>query len=222
LQTNNLNEQTIIEPHDCKIENDEITSKIENIVYNYYLPKNESIENEKADLFLYSIGGITRKSVQLSNNIYELFHQWYKKYINKQSEQIHRKNFNAWIKNNFNIESFCEFYSINNEYSINSYLINQDEETIEKLMDLIKDFLTLYTKCILSTPIVEVEFEFEHTNKFDGKNMKVIINTGKNVKSVNFCYLPKLKSNGNIIPGGYYNVFTFIESKTFKRKINKL
>ena len=43
-----------------------------------------------------------------------------------------------------------------------------------------------------------------------------IIIKGKK-KFANFCYLPGLKSNGKLIKGGYFYVFTFIKDKTYQK-----
>ena len=47
--------------------------------------------------------------------------------------------------------------------------------------------------------------------------MDDIIYKGKPTK-VNFCYLPQLKSNGCVIPGGNFYVFTYLEGKTYKKE----
>ena len=44
-----------------------------------------------------------------------------------------------------------------------------------------------------------------------------IIYKGKN-KLVNFCYLPGLMSNGQLIKGGKFYVFTFLKDKSYQKK----
>ena len=67
----NLNFPIYIELSDIKKENDKITNSLKQLVYQDYTPENEKNENEKAGEFLYLIGGIARRSLNLSMQIYE-------------------------------------------------------------------------------------------------------------------------------------------------------
>ena len=77
------------------------------------------------------------------------------------------------------------------------------------MIQFFNSLLRLYLKCNFSIPLVEVSFELENNNdEFQYTTMDDIIYKGKPTK-VNFCYLPQLKSNGCVIPGGNFYVFTY-------------
>ena len=218
-----LENSIYIEVSEIKNENDKITSSLTEIVYKDYLPENENIENEKVGNFLYLIGGITRESYNLSRQIYSKLLDYYKKCF-KQNKNFNeneiRKKVSVWIKNNCNIKDLCKDYSIYNEDKINKYLDScEDENTKIILKNDFYNFIELYTKCMLSVPEVEIEFEFDKKDDiFDDKKMIDIIITGNNTKKkINFCYLPLLKSNGSIMQKGY--VFTY-NGETYCKKGN--
>ena len=218
-----LDNSIYTEVSEIKNENDKITSSLTEVVYKDYLPENENIENEKAGNFLYLIGGITRESYNLSRQIYSKLLDYYKKCF-KQNKNFNeneiRKKVSVWIKNNCNIKDLCKDYSIYNEDKINKYLDScEDENTKIILKNDFYNFIELYTKCMLSVPEVEIEFEFDKKDDiFDDKKMIDIIITGNNTKKkINFCYLPLLKSNGSIMQKGY--VFTY-NGETYCKKGN--
>jgi len=214
-----------IEVSDIKNENDKITSSLTEIVFKDYLPENENIENETAGNFLYLIGGITRESYNLAREIYSKLLDYYKECFNKNlnfNENEIRKKVSVWTKSNCNIEQLCRNYSIHNEYKINKYLDScEDENTKIILKDLFYIFIKLYTKCMLSVPKVEIEFEFEKADNIfdDNKMMDILIKGNGTKKKINFCYLPQLKSNGSVIKGGEYYVFTYY-GETYCKKGN--
>ena len=218
-------DNSYIEVSDIKNENDEITNSLTQIVFKDYLPENENIENETAGNFLYLIGGITRESYNLAREIYSKLLDYYKECFNKNlnfNENEMRKKVSVWTKNNCNIEQLCRNYSIYNEYKINKYLDScEDENTKIILKDSFYIFIKLYTKCMLSVPKVEIEFEFEKEDNIfdDNKMMDILIKGNGTKKKINFCYLPQLKSNGSVIKGGEYYVFTYY-GETYCKKGN--
>ena len=187
------------EVNEIKIENDKLISKIENKVYELW-EFNEKNELETVGNFLYSVGGIARKALDISNRIY------YKKFEEFQkSGEYHNydkeKNFSIWVKNQFNNEYFrsiCE----ENLLNIVDYLVLCPKGT-KLLIRLFEEFLRIYFKCAISIPFVEIEFLDNNIEEFDNSEMTDLIYKGKPTK-VNFCYLPQLKSNGSVIPGGKF------------------
>ena len=210
------------EPYEIEDENKIIADKIKNSVFEYYLPENEDCENELSGKFLYSVGGISRISQNLANYIYlDLFNE-YKIYLEENNEWLtfnheeDRKNLSIWVKKCLNEKQFFEYYSNINIYKIKKYLYTKDEKTNKILLELFKDFINLYTKCLLSYPLVEVKYTSNNC-KFENSIMLDIIYKGKN-KLVNFCYLPGLMSNGQLIKGGKFYVFTFLKDKSYQKK----
>ena len=213
------------EPYEIEDENKKITDKIKNSVFEYYLPKNENCENEISGKFLYSVGGISRISQNLANYIYlDLFNE-YKIYLEANNEWLtfnheeDRKNLSIWAKKCLNEKQFFEFYSNININKIKKYLYSNDEKTNEILLGLFINFIKLYTKCFLSFPFVEVKFT-NNNCKFENSIMLDIIYKGNKGKLVNFCYLPGLVSNGQLINGGKFYVFTFIKGNSYQIKEN--
>ena len=214
------------EPYEIIDENKTITDKIKNSVFEYYLPENENIENEISGKFLYSIGGISRISQNLANYIYlDLFNE-YKIYLEENNEWLtfnheeDRKNLSIWVKKCLNEKQFFEYYSNKNIYKIKKYLYSDDEKTNEILLGLFNNFIKLYTKCLLSYPLVEVKYS-NNNCKFENSIMLDIIYKGNKGKLVNFCYLPGLISNGQLINGGKFYVFTF-KNDSYQIKENLL
>ena len=212
------------EPYEVNKENQLIIEKIKNTVYENYLPEKENYEFETAGNFLYSVGGISRQSLFIANNAFsELFNE-YKKYLENNNECLtfnqeeDRRKLSIWVKKCLDEKKFFEYYSKINEDKINKYLYSNEERKNQILLELFRDLNKLYTKCLLSYPIVEVNFtknncEFENNTMFD------IIIKGKK-KFANFCYLPALKSNGKLMKECYFFVFTFKENETYQIKGN--
>ena len=212
------------EPYEIEKENQSIVEKIKNAIFEYYLPEEENCENEMAGNFLYSVGGISRQSLYIANDIFsELFNE-YKKYLEKYNEWLtfnheeDRRKLSIWVKRCINEKQLYEYYSKLNEYKIKKYLYSNEEKSNQIILELFGDLIKLYTKCLLSYPLVEVNFT-KNNCKFEINIMFDIIIKGKK-KFANFCYLPGLKSNGNLIKGGYNYVFTFIKDKTYKKNGN--
>ena len=70
--------------------------------------------------------------------------------------------------------------------------------------------------CMLSIPLVKIKF-LSNNSQFN-PNIMVDFILKKN-RIFNFCYLPALESNGKLIEGGKYYVFTF-KDKTYKKNNN--
>lgn len=207
-------------PNDIEEKNEEISTFLNEKIYDDYLDDKEKCVNENAGNFLYSIGGISRISFQLANDIYhELFNE-YKKYLKSNNESLEffhekdRRNLSIWIKKCLIEKNFYEYYSNKNINIIEKYLNKDDEKTNDILFKLFKDFIELYIKCYLSFPPIEIKYTKEHID-FNPKSMKDFILKNAKIKKVNFCYLPGLISNGEFINNGKYNVFTYTE-KTYK------
>ena len=203
------------EVNEIKIENDKIISKIEDKAYEFCELK-ETNELETVGNFLYSVGGIARKALDISNKIYYKKLEEFQKtdefnniFFNKE------KNFSIWLKNNLNNEYFRDICE-ENLLNIFEYLQMCPKET-KFLIRLFIEFLRLYFKCDVSIPFVEIEFLGKDVDKFDNSEMTDLIYKGKPTK-VNFCYLPQLKSNGSVIKGAKFYVFTYIDGRSFKKE----
>jgi hypothetical protein len=212
------------EPYEIEEENQLIVEKIKNTIFENFLPEKENCENEMAGKFLSSVGGISRISLCIANDAFsELFNE-YKRYLEDNNEWLtfnheeDRRKLSIWAKKFLNEEQFYEYYSKSNENKMQKYLYSNEEKNNQILLELFRDLIKLYTKCLLSYPLVEVNFT-NNNCKFENSIMFDIIMKGKK-KLVNFCYLPSLKSNGKLIKGGYFYVFTFIENKTYQIKGN--
>lgn len=212
------------EPYEIENERVKIIESIKYYVGEYYLPEKEDCLNETVGKFLYSIGGISRKTFSLANKAYsELFNE-YKKYLEEKKEWLQfdiekdKRNFSIWVKKYLNEKQFFEYLSEINSKEIESYLYKDDEKTNNILKELFRDLIRNQTKCLLSIPQIIAQFT-NNNCKFENSIMFDIIFKGKK-KLVNFCYLPGLKSNGRLITGGEYYVFTFIEGKSFQIKEN--
>ena len=211
------------EPYEIENENEEIISSLKNNIVDDFLPDNEICENKTLGLFLYSVGGISRKAVYLSHKAYlEIFNE-YKKFLENNrcwltlKHDEDRRNLSIWAKKCLKEKEFFEYYSVLNINEINNYKYTNDNKTNEISFILFKDLIRLYTKCILSIPIVETEFT-NNNCKFEPSIMTDMFYK-KRDRQVNFCYLPCLKSNGKLIRGGNYYVFTF-KKDTFQKKGN--
>lgn len=207
------------EVNEIQLRNDNIVFKIEKKIFEFS-NINEKYELETVGKFLYSIGGIARKSLSISNQIYREYFEEFKK-----KSQFHnfnpyemRKNFSIFVKNSLDGDNFKKYYK-RNILKIMKYLgICPDES--EFLIELFDDMLQLYFECALTFPnIVEIKFYDNKNNEFVSDEMTDLIYKGKPTK-VNFCYLPQLKSNGAVLNGGKFYVFTYIVEgkKTFKQE----
>ena len=203
------------EVNEIKIDNDKIISKIEDKAYEFCELK-ETNELETVGNFLYSVGGIARKALDISNKIYYKKLEEFQKtdefnniFFNKE------KNFSIWLKNNLNNEYFRDICE-ENLLNIFEYLQMCPKET-KFLITLFIEFLRLYFLCDVSIPFVEIEFLGKDVDKFDNSEMTDLIYKGKPTK-VNFCYLPQLKSNGSVIKGAKFYVFTYIDGRSFKKE----
>ena len=212
------------EPYEIENEREKIIELIKFYIGEYYLPDKENILNEEAGKFLYSVGGISRKSLSLANDIYsELFNE-YKKYLENNKEWLKlnhnedKRNLSIWTKNCLDEQKFFEYYSNLKSKEIEPYLYLNDEKTNNILKGLFRDLIKIQTKCLLSIPLIKAEFT-NNNCKFENSIMYDIIFKGKK-KLANFCYLPGLISNGQLIKGGEFYVFTFIEGKSYQKKEN--
>ena len=212
-------------PNDIEQKNEEIITFLNDKILDDYLvdENEEKCINETVGNFLYSIGGISRKSFQLTKDIYHEFFNEYKKYLKSNNEWLtfehekDRRNLSIWIKKCLDEKNFYEYYSIKNIKIIEKYLYN-DDKTDNILFKLFKDFIELYIKCYLSFPSIEIKYTGENI-EFNAKIMKDYILKNAKKKKVNFCYLPGLISNGDFIKNGKYNVFTYCDN-TFQIKEN--
>ena len=215
---NNQN-NNYFEVNEIQLRNDKIIFKIEKKVFELS-NINEKIELETVGKFLYSIGGIARNSLSITNQLYrEYFEEFQKKNPNNNYNSYEtRKNFSIFVKERLNENYFEKCYK-RNILKIMKYLgICPDES--EFLIDLFNDLLQLYFICALTFPnIVEIKFFDFKNNDFISDEMTDLIYKLKPTK-VNFCYLPQLKSNGAVIDGGKFYVFTYIEGKkTFRQEV---
>ena len=219
LIVRNNQKNNYFEVNEIQLRNDNIVFKIEKKIFEL-LNKNE-YELETVGKFLYSLGGIARKSLSISNQIFhEYLEEFKKKNLINNNNNPHetRKNFSIFVKNNLNENYFEKCYK-RNIMKIMKYLEICPDES-EFLIDLFNDMLQLYFICALICPnIVEIKFCNFKNKEFISDEMTDLIYKGKPTK-VNFCYLPQLKSNGAVLNGGKFYVFTYIVEgkKTFKQE----
>ena len=210
------------EPNEVKKINDNIINMINKKVYNYIeIDESQNIDSyETEGKLLYAIGGIARKSLKNCNKILiELFNEYKRnlyppKKLNY-NQVIDRKNLSCWIKNNKNLKQYIyhDKYKLD-KCEINKYIIDIEKEK-NFLSNLYDDFTYLFINCSLSYPLVEVKFSNEKYITFNNDIMIDLIFKDKKYK-VNFCYLPLLSSNGELIPGAKYHVFTYKEGSAYK------
>ena len=212
------------EPIEVKNENDKIIDKINSKVCKYIeigeKQNNSTLETEGK--LLYLIGGIARKSLEITNRLYSELFEEYKKDLHDPNKFNHsildKKNFSSWAKNKYDIKEFIKVSAGKNEYQINKYITKSKDEYF--LKELYNDFLSLFLKCSLSIPLVEIEFLNDKNmidKQIDTNDMIDLIIKNKRYK-VNFCFLPKLSSNGGLIQGAKFHVFTYNEHKTYKHE----
>ena len=86
------------------------------------------------------------------------------------------------------------------------------------LFELFYDLLKFYFKRSFREIMFNIQFKDNIQGKaFDSKSMRDLIFKDKPTK-VNFCYLPQLKLEGEIIPEGQFYVFTYLEGEIFIKK----
>ena len=213
------------EPIEAKKENDRIIDKISSKVYKYIeIDEKENKTNlETEGKFLYSIGGIARKSLDIANRLYSKLFEEYKRYLKDPTKinrnQLDKKNLSRWVKNRFNVKEFIKNAAENHKQAIfkyNQYLVHKNDTDF--LFEIFNDFLSLFLKCSLSIPMVEVKF-LDDNNILDkpinNQEMIDLIIKNRSYK-VNFCFLPQLTSNEGLIPGAKFHVFTYNEPETYK------
>jgi len=151
---------------------------------------------------LYLIGGISRVSQKISDELFLSLFEEYKKYSENNNYKLiyeHEKDikkYSVWIKKCLNEREFFEFVSNSKKEEIKKYLLKNDENTNDTndfLLDIFQRFLSLYLKCKLLIPPIEIKY-FDDYCKF------------------NFCYIPELKSNGKILKKGNAR-FTYFEGQ---------
>ena len=209
-------------------ENNNIIEKISKKVFNY-IKLDE--EQKKKDLeiegkFLYSIGGVARISLNISNKLYSEIFQKYKIYLNDprkiNGNRLDNKNLSCWAKNSFNLKEFIQNSAVKYGNEISRYYkFLKYQEDRYFLFEIFNDFLSLFLKCSLSIPLVEVKF-LDDKNILDKPidNQEMIDLIIKNrIYKVNFCFLPQLTSNDGLIPGAKFHVFTYNEPETYKHPV---
>jgi hypothetical protein len=212
------------EPIEVKNENEKIIDKINSKVYKY-LEIDEKQNKSSLEIegkLLYSIGGIARISLDITNRLYSELFEVYKKYLDDPKKLNHslidKKNFSSWAKNIFDIKDFIKISAEKNKYKIFKYIIGRDDQVF--LLEIYNDFLSLFLKCSLSIPLVEIEFLNDKNmidKQIDTNTMIDMIIKNKRFK-VNFCFLPQLSSNNGLIPGAKFHVFTYKEYETYKHE----
>ena len=216
------------EPIEVNKENNQIINKISSKVFKYIEMDEKQNKNnlETEGKFLYSIGGIARKSLDIANRLYSKLFEEYKRYLKDPTKinrnQLDKKNLSRWVKNRFNVKEFIKNAAENHKQAIfkyNQYLVHKNDTDF--LFEIFNDFLCLFLKCSLSIPMVEVKF-LDDNNILDkpinNQEMIDLIIKNRSYK-VNFCFLPQLVSNDGLIPGAKFHVFTYNESETYRHQI---
>lgn len=203
--------------------NEKINSLISEKAYEEYLPETEKVKNETVGNFFYSIGGISRVSYIESKHLYNDLFEQYKKFLvhnnnNKNlNNENNRKYLSIWIKKCINENPFYEFVSINNIKKIEKFFYKDNKKANEFLFIIYQRFLSLYLKCSLSFPIVEIKYLNDNC-EYDPHTMLDIIDKSGKAKKVNYCYIPELKSNGKTLRNGKFYVFTYIKNQTYQKE----
>ena len=216
------------EPIEVSKENNQIINKISSKVFKYIEMDEKQNKNnlETEGKFLYSIGGIARKSLDIANRLYSKLFEEYKRYLKDPTKinrnQLDKKNLSRWVKNRFNVKEFIKNAAENHKQAIfkyNQYLVHKNDTDF--LFEIFNDFLSLFLKCSLSIPMVEVK-SLDDNNILDkpinNQEMIDLIIKNRSYK-VNFCFLPQLVSNDGLIPGAKFHVFTYNESETYRHQI---
>lgn len=151
-------------PKEIENENEKINSLIKEKAYNNFLPNNENRENETVGNFFYSIGGISRVSQKMANKLFFELFQEYKNYLQLNkiwlsfNHENDRKNFSIWVKKCLKENECYEYVSNSNIKEINIYFYKKDKETNDFLFLIFKRLIGLYLKCRLSIPQVETSY----------------------------------------------------------------
>ena len=216
------------EPIEVNKENNQIINKISSKVFKYIEMDEKQNKNnlETEGKFLYSIGGIARKSLDIANRLYSKLFEEYKRYLKDPTKinrnQLDKKNLSRWVKNRFNVKEFIKNAAENHKQAIfkyNQYLVHKNDTDF--LFEIFYDFLSLFLKCSLSIPMVEVKFLDDYNildKPINNQEMIDLIIKNRSYK-VNFCFLPQLVSNDGLIPGAKFHVFTYNESETYRHQI---
>ena len=197
---------------EVEIENNAIVKKIEKKV-SAYLNIKEDIEYKTAGNFLYSVGGIARKALDVSNKIYDEYYKSYTEYLKKINYcgivyNEKSKDFPEYMKKFLNEEFYNNIYK-NNKNNIEKYA---DQSDPNFSFELFKDLLYFYLRWNFSYPQLKIDFmDYAKGKEFDNANMDDLILKGNPAK-FNFCYLPYLIFSMKKIKG---YVFTYMEGKTF-------
>ena len=205
------------EPYEIKKQNEMIVGFIKENVFKYYMKEDL---NKTSGEFLYLVGKISRFSVGVSNEIYKDLFKEYKAYLKSNNYSLEfnqekdRRNFSIWIKNVLSEQECFQYYSQLYENQIINYIDKFDTCTKNILIKIFNNLISLYTKCMLSFPLVTIKFIGSGSDFKPEIMLDIILKYGRSRK-VNFCFLPGLISNGKNINNGYYYVFTYT-SKTYK------
>lgn len=216
-----------IEPSDICSLNEKLIEKLTQFVYEDINSTYETKENELFGDFLYYIGGIARKSLEISNLFY---YKEFKKMVRYPKFKCKKSRINLSIlaksQLNHEINKRIEIFSKQYIYEF----LNEGEKEKEKkkfqndpkarkfFEIFFYDLVKLYLLCTLSIPFVEIKFLDNKDNSFDSDKMcDLISKKNADKKKVNFCYLPLLWSNGKEISGSKFYVFTYIDG-SYKRE----
>ena len=202
---------------DIQDENKEITIIFQKEAYNY-MNSEEEIENENVAYFLKNVAEISRKSYSEANILLKNLLEKFTKITNQKNINIlldkeqDKKEFSSWVKK----------YEKNNKLQEDKNSLNQSKNKENQqqkfLSDLKSKLKIMYLHCVLSFPLVEINFEKEE--KFNSEKMIDFINRG-NKRKVNFVILPSLFSNGNFLQNGKSWVFTY-NKNTFRFEESEL
>lgn len=221
-KNNEIKKYNYFDRKDIQLKNLAITRDFENRCSDYIVDE-DKIENNSIALFLLDIAKLSRLSLNKSNEFLKFLYCKYKEENKKTDNKMatiitsdqFKKEFSSWVKDNDDIvENYLDNYL--NKCDL-SFIMERGDKEKKYFSKLYKELIILYYQCELSIPTVEVSFEVDKGNIFNGKKMIDIVNNGNNRK-VNFVFFPSLYSNGNYIQNGMQWVFTYINSakkKTF-------
>jgi len=131
-----------------------------------------------------------------------------------------KRNYSIWVKKYLKEKEFYSFFSRSKKEEIKKYL-DDDEETNKFLFNLFQQFLSLYLKCKLSIPSVEIKY-IDNNSEFNSSSMIDDVNKMIEEKKINFCYIPELISNGMTLEHSKPYVFTYIDGETYQKKRENL
>ena len=153
-------------------ENNAIVKKIEKKV-STYLNIKEDIEYKTAGNFLYFVGGIARKALEVSNKIYDEYFKSYTEYMKKHNFGFvytsKAKDFPEYMKNFLN----DEFYNITFKLSKDNIQKYVDQSDPNFSFELFHDFLNFYLRWNFSCPQLQIHFmDYTKGKEFDNENME--------------------------------------------------